>query len=120
MRNRSCLVALTLAAALATVFPASAAAAPKPNSGPVRLYWIEKAAPAPTAEPLAFDAAEEVLIQVDPRTVAKNPRTLLIDLPGQPLYEAVRTRFDVYQADWKSWFGTLRPVGDEGGPAGYI
>jgi hypothetical protein len=117
MRNRSCFIALALASTMA----AGAAAAPRPDdSAPAPLYQIEKAAPPALAEPLVFDAAEELLIQVDPRVVARNPRTLLIDLPGQPMLEAVRTRFDVYEADWKSWFGTLRPVDDESGPTGYI
>jgi hypothetical protein len=115
--NRICLIALTLAATVA----ASATAAQRgDDSAPRPLYRIDKAAPRSLPEPLVFDAAEELLIQVDPRVVAGNPRAFLIDLPGQPMLEAVRTRFDVYQADWKSWFGTLRPVDDEAGPTGYI
>ncbi|HET9768604.1 MAG TPA: DUF4082 domain-containing protein [Thermoanaerobaculia bacterium] len=117
MRIRSCLITLVLAAAIT----AGAPAAPQPDdAGPVHLYQIEKAAPLKLAEPLAPDAAEELLIQVDPQVVADNPRTLLIDLPGQPLLEAVRTRFDVYGNDWKSWFGTLRAAGEGAGDAGFI
>ncbi len=117
MRNRICLIALMLLVTTVT----GAAAAPEPgDSAPVALYQIEKAAPRSLPEPLVFDAAEELLIQVDPRVVARNPPTLLIDLPGHPMLEAVRTRFDAYQADWKSWFGTLRPVDGEAGPTGYI
>ncbi|HET9768041.1 MAG TPA: DUF4082 domain-containing protein [Thermoanaerobaculia bacterium] len=117
MRNKICLIALML---IATTV-AGAAAAPRPgDSAPVPLYQIDKAASRSLAEPLVFDAAEELLIQVDPRVVARNPQTLLIDLPGQPMLEAVRTRFDVYRADWKSWFGVLRPVDGEAGPTGYI
>src|SRR6185436_15568373 len=112
---RTCLIASML-----IVTAASARAAPRGNSGPVQLYQIERAAPKALAEPLVFDAAEELLIRVNPRVVAKNPQTLLIDLPGHPMLEAVRTRFDAYQADWKSWFGTLHPVDDEAGPSGYI
>src|SRR6187397_518346 len=78
--NRICLIALTLAATVA----ASATAAQRgDDSAPRPLYRIDKAAPRSLPEPLVFDAAEELLIQVDPRVVARNPRAFLIDLPGQ-------------------------------------
>ncbi|MFL6193207.1 MAG: PKD domain-containing protein [Thermoanaerobaculia bacterium] len=95
-------------------------AAPKRVPDAPHLYILEKAAQIRVSPELVPDAAEEFLIEVDPAMVAANPPAFLLDLPGFPPLEAVRTRFVTYRPDWKSWFGTLRDARTGGEATGFI
>src|SRR3954471_7877505 len=116
MRTTRVLTTL-LVAALATATPF---AAQSPSSKPAPLYTLDKAARPPASRWLVPDEAEEFAIRVNPETVAANPQALILELPGLPTLEAVRSRFVVYQPDWKSWFGTLRLEGSDDPGTGYI
>jgi Domain of unknown function (DUF4082)/PKD domain/Metallo-peptidase family M12 len=121
MQIRKILTAVFAAALLA----AGAAAAKPADASPSQLYTFDGTAVDKTPQSLASrarvpDGAEEHRISVDPAVVAADPPSFLIDLPGHPLLEAVRTRFVDYGPDWKSWSGTLRPAGSEAKGTGYI
>jgi PKD domain/Metallo-peptidase family M12B Reprolysin-like len=115
-KSSKCLVFL----ALATLVPAG----PTPWAGEAEvpaLFALDSAARHPTTGPLAVPAArEEYLVQLNPETVAANPETLAIELPGFPPLEALRRHFVVYRPDWMSWTGVLRVAGSKDEDTSYI
>lgn len=118
MHTARLLTALTLATLSMT---GVAAARPSPPAEPSQLYTLDKASqPVEAIRSLVPDAAEDFAIQTDPAKVAANPPAFLLELPGLPTLEAIRTSFVSYRQDWKSWFGTLRRAGSVDEPAGYV
>jgi hypothetical protein len=116
-------LSVVLLTILSTV--SSAAAASRPSATPPELFELGRAVTDKSAHPLASralvpDAVEEYLINLDPATVAANPKVLLVNLPGLGTLEAVRTRFVDYRPDGKSWSGTLRRRGASGKGPDYI
>jgi PKD repeat protein len=99
----------------------NAFAAKSPSSTPPpQLYDLDKGSRPAESRWLVPDESEEWAIRVNPETVAANPPAFILELPGLPALEAVRSRFFVYKPDWKSWFGTLRRAGTDEPGTGYI
>ncbi len=107
---------ITTVLLLTTVLAVSHASAQSSSKTP-SLYALDDTPRAPEAGWHAIeDALEEYQITTEPKVVASNPPSILLDIPYSSRLEALRTRFVDYGSEWKSWFGVLRYAGlrDEG------